>query len=75
MLSSRKATLLFKKYMKKPKIEIRPPKMSDAESLTEMINSLVEERAMILVQEKLTIKDILLFFISLVINSISASLS
>jgi len=41
----------------KQKIIIRPPKLSDAKSLLEMINSLVEEKAMITIQEKQTIKD------------------
>jgi len=43
--------------MKKPKIEIRPPKMSDLNSLLEMINSLVDEKAFITVQKKLTYKE------------------
>jgi len=43
--------------MKKPKIEIRPPKMSDLNSLLEMINSLVDEKAFITIQKKLTRKE------------------
>jgi RimJ/RimL family protein N-acetyltransferase len=39
------------------KIEIRAPRMSDLKSLLEMINSLVEEKAMITVQEKLTLEQ------------------
>lgn len=42
---------------KKPKIEIRPPKMSDLNSLLTMINSLVEEKAMITVQKKNTLEQ------------------
>lgn len=42
---------------KKPKIEIRPPKMSDLNSLLTLINSLVEERAMITVQKKNTLEQ------------------
>ena len=41
----------------KQKIIIRPPKLSDAKSLLIMINSLVEEKAMITIQEKQTIED------------------
>jgi RimJ/RimL family protein N-acetyltransferase len=47
----------MKKLIPKPKIEIRPPKMSDLNSLLVMINSLVEEKAMIVVQEKPTLKQ------------------
>ncbi len=36
---------------------MRPPRMSDLNSCLEMINSLVEERAMITVQKKLTLKE------------------
>lgn len=43
--------------MKNQKIEIRPPKMSDLKSLLIMTNSLVEEKAMIAIQEKLTIEQ------------------
>lgn len=39
------------------KIIIRPPKPSDAKSLLTMINSLVDERAMIAIQEKHNIKN------------------
>jgi len=39
------------------KILIRPPKMSDLESSLRMINSLVEEKAMLTVQKKLTLKE------------------
>lgn len=39
------------------KILIRPPKMSDLESSLGMINSLVEEKAMLTVQKKLTLKE------------------
>mgnify|MGYP001458530378 CR=1 FL=1 len=42
---------------KKPKIEIRPPKISDLNSLLAMINSLVEEKAMIIVQKKNTLEQ------------------
>ena len=41
----------------KQKIEIRPPKISDLNSLLSMINSLVEERAMITVQSRVNIKE------------------
>ncbi|MFZ3054909.1 MAG: GNAT family N-acetyltransferase [Minisyncoccales bacterium] len=39
------------------KIEIRPPKISDLNSLLAMINSLVEEKAMITIQKKQTLKQ------------------
>ncbi len=39
------------------KILMRPPKMSDLESSLRMINSLVEEKAMLTVQKKLTLKE------------------
>ena len=39
------------------KIVIRPPKISDVDSLLAMINSLVEEKAMITIQKKLTRKE------------------
>jgi len=39
------------------KILIRPPRMSDLESSLRMINSLVEEKAMLTVQKKLTLKE------------------
>lgn len=52
-----KAIINMKKLIQKPKIEIRPPKMSDLNSLLTMINSLVEEKAMIVVQNKVTIKE------------------
>jgi len=45
------------KTIQKEKIEIRPPKMSDVNSLLETINSLVEEKAMIIVQDKVTLKQ------------------
>lgn len=45
----------MEKTTQKQKIEIRPPKMSDVNSLLEMINSLVEEKAMIIVQDRVTI--------------------
>ena len=41
----------------KQKIEIRPPKMSDLNSLLVMINSLVEEKAMLTIQKKATLKE------------------
>jgi RimJ/RimL family protein N-acetyltransferase len=41
----------------KQEIIIRPPKLTDAKSLLIMINSLVEEKAMITIQEKQTIED------------------
>ncbi|MFA5729787.1 MAG: GNAT family protein [Candidatus Paceibacterota bacterium] len=47
----------MKKLIQKQKIEIRPPKMSDLNSLLAMINSLVEEKAMIIVQDKVTLKQ------------------
>ena len=47
----------MKNSNQKLKIVIRPPKMSDLDSLLEMINSLVEERAMITIQNKLTLKE------------------
>lgn len=47
----------MKNFKQKTKIIIRPPKISDLESSLSMINSLVEERAMIVVQKKLTIKE------------------
>lgn len=42
---------------KKLKLEIRQPRMSDLDSLLKIINSLVEEKAMITVQKKLTRKE------------------
>lgn len=39
------------------KITFREPKMSDLKSILEMINSLVEEKAYIIVQKKLTLKE------------------
>jgi len=39
------------------KILIRPPKMSDLESCLEMVNSLIEEKSMLTIQKKLTIKE------------------
>lgn len=39
------------------KTVIRPPKMSDLDSLLLMINSLAEEKAMITIQEKQTLKQ------------------
>lgn len=42
---------------KKIKISIRPPKMSDLKSLLSMINSLVDEKAMITMQNKPTLKQ------------------
>ncbi|MFA5714680.1 MAG: GNAT family protein [Candidatus Paceibacterota bacterium] len=39
------------------KIVIRSPKISDVDSLLEMINSLVEERAMITIQKKITLEQ------------------
>jgi ribosomal protein S18 acetylase RimI-like enzyme len=47
----------MKKLNQKQKIEIRAPKMSDLNSLLSMINSLVEERAMITIQEKVTLEQ------------------
>lgn len=47
----------MKKVFQKQKIEIRPPKISDLNSLLEMINSLVEEKAMIIVQNKVTLEQ------------------
>jgi ribosomal protein S18 acetylase RimI-like enzyme len=47
----------MKKYIKNKKIEIRPPKMSDLNSLLAMINSLVEEKAMLTIQKKATLKE------------------
>ncbi len=47
----------MKKIAKKQKIEIRTPKMSDLDSLLAMINSLVEEKAMLTVQNKITRKE------------------
>ncbi|MFZ3057577.1 MAG: GNAT family protein [Minisyncoccales bacterium] len=47
----------MKKVVQKQKIEIRPPKMSDLDSLLAMINSLVEEKAMIIVQDKVTLEQ------------------
>jgi RimJ/RimL family protein N-acetyltransferase len=41
----------------KDKIMIRPPKLSDVDSLVELMNSLVEEKAMITVQKKVTRKQ------------------
>jgi len=41
----------------KEKILIRPPKMSDLDSSLKMINSLVEERAMLTIQKKQTLKE------------------
>jgi RimJ/RimL family protein N-acetyltransferase len=38
-------------------IIIRPPKLSDAKSLVEMMNSLIDEKAMISVQKKVTLED------------------
>lgn len=40
------------KNNQKQKIIIRPPKISDLDSSLEMINSLVEEKAMLTVQKK-----------------------
>jgi L-amino acid N-acyltransferase YncA len=45
----------MKEMNQKQKIEIRPPKMSDLKSLLAMINSLVEEKAMITIQKKVTL--------------------
>jgi RimJ/RimL family protein N-acetyltransferase len=39
------------------KILMRPPRMSDIDSCLKMINSLVEERAMLTIQKKLTYKE------------------
>jgi RimJ/RimL family protein N-acetyltransferase len=41
----------------KLKISIRPPKITDLDSCLDMINSLVEERAMLTVQKKLNRKE------------------
>jgi ribosomal protein S18 acetylase RimI-like enzyme len=41
----------------KIKISIRPPKMSDLDSCLKMINSLVEERAMLTIQKKVNRKE------------------
>ncbi len=45
------------KNNQKQKIIIRPPKISDLDSSLEMINSLVEEKAMLTVQKKSTHKE------------------
>lgn len=42
---------------KKIKFLIRPPRMSDLDSCLKMINSLVEERAMLTIQKKLTRRE------------------
>ncbi len=47
----------MKEMNQKQKIEIRPPKMSDLNSLLTMINSLVEEKAMLTIQKKATLKE------------------
>jgi RimJ/RimL family protein N-acetyltransferase len=47
----------MKNINQKLKIEMRAPRMSDLNSCLEMINSLVEERAMITIQKKLTLRD------------------
>lgn len=44
------------------KISIRPPKMSDLGSLAVMLNSLVDEKAMIFVQKKVTASKISIHF-------------
>ncbi len=47
------------------KITFREPKMSDVKSALEMMNSLVEEKAYITVQEKQTLKSEREYFIKL----------
>ncbi|MFA5177953.1 MAG: N-acetyltransferase [Candidatus Paceibacterota bacterium] len=47
------------------KIKIRPPRLSDANSCAEMINSLVDEKAMISLQKKVTPKQELVYLKSL----------